>query len=111
MEKRELKTAKSKRNPAKNRVYTRRMATFPFDHPPDARLGWRTRLYIMFGSFRKHQKWIWIAGVIVIIPSFVVFFSPDARLKGSGGGNQATGNHGTINGKPISFGDFNRAYR
>lgn len=31
----------------------------------------------MFGSFRKHQKWIWLLGVIVIIPSFVIFFSPN----------------------------------
>jgi len=65
----------------------------------------------MFGSFRKHQKWIWILGVIIIIPSFVVFFSPDARLKGSGGGNQATGNYGTINGKPIALSDYRRAYQ
>ena len=31
----------------------------------------------MFGSFRKYQKWIWLGGVIVIMPSFVIFFSPD----------------------------------
>ncbi|HON06505.1 MAG TPA: peptidylprolyl isomerase [Verrucomicrobiota bacterium] len=53
----------------------------------------------MFAGFRKYQKWIWVVAIIVIIPSFVIFFSPDARLSRSGG---AAAGLGTINGKPIS---------
>ena len=75
--------------------------------------GYRGQLVFihMFGSFRKHQKWIWILGVIIIIPSFVVFFSPDARLKGGGGGGQATGNYGSVNGKPISLPAYRKSYQ
>ena len=51
----------------------------------------------MFGSFRRHQKWIWLLGVIVIIPSFVIFFSPEAKYSGRG----ATGSRvAIVNGKP-----------
>src|SRR4051812_21744352 len=60
----------------------------------------------MFGSFRKHQQWIWILGVIVIIPSFVMFFSPNAKFGGLGGllgGGEPKPDLGSINGRPISL--------
>ncbi len=62
----------------------------------------------MFGSFRKHQKWIWILGVIVIIPSFVIFFSPDAKWAGGAGGE--TYNLGSIGGEPIKLNEFRPAF-
>ena len=31
----------------------------------------------MFGTFRKHSQPLWIAIIIVIVISFVVFFTPD----------------------------------
>ena len=62
----------------------------------------------MFGSFRKHQKWIWILGVIVIIPSFVIFFSPDAKWAGGAGGENY--NLGSIRGEPIKLNEFRPAF-
>ena len=55
----------------------------------------------MFGSFRKHQQWIWILGVIVIIPSFVIFFSPDAKWNRGFRGGREKVDLGSFNGKPI----------
>ncbi len=57
----------------------------------------------MFAGFRKYQKWIWIVAIIVIIPSFVIFFSPDAKWRRGGGGAVGLG---SINGKPITVEQF-----
>src|SRR6266446_9144487 len=66
----------------------------------------------MFGSFRRHQKWIWFLGVLVIIPSFVIFFSPDAKWRGAGAGQTyiMNGKPPTINGQPITLDEFRNAY-
>ncbi len=61
----------------------------------------------MFASFRRYQKWIWILGVIVIIPSFVIFFSPDVSFSGT---NSDQPNLGSIAGKPITVEEFRAAY-
>src|SRR2546423_1485475 len=58
----------------------------------------------MFGTFRRHQQWIWILGVIVIIPSFVIYFSPTG--KSGGGGRAGKIDLGSFNGQPISREDF-----
>jgi len=58
----------------------------------------------MFGSFRKHQQWIWILGVIVIIPSFVIFFSPDAKF--NKGQKVPQGDFGSFNGHAIGRDDY-----
>ena len=54
----------------------------------------------MFAGFRRFQKWIWLGAIIVVIPSFVLFFTPkgDFPMLGGGGG----GNFGTVNGRVIS---------
>ena len=65
----------------------------------------------MFGSYRKHQQWIWILGVIVIVPSFVVYFDPSVRWSGSGRGGAGEGEHGSINGRRISSSEYNSAMR
>ncbi len=58
----------------------------------------------MFASIRRHQNWIWYVVVVVIIISFVGFFSPSGRM---GGGPSASGrDFGTINGRPISLEEF-----
>src|SRR6267143_2899878 len=59
----------------------------------------------MFGTFRRHQQWIWMLGVIVIIPSFVIYFSPTGK-SGGGGGRVGKVDLGSFNGQPISREDF-----
>src|SRR3989442_13222723 len=59
----------------------------------------------MFGTFRRHQQWIWMLGVIVIIPSFVIYFSPTGK-SGGGGGRMGKVDLGSFNGQPISREDF-----
>ena len=63
----------------------------------------------MFGTIRRHQNWLWIVIIAIIVISFVVFFSPDVNF-GSGGRVRATGEHGSINGQPVSDQDFYPAY-
>lgn len=64
----------------------------------------------MFGSFRKHQQWIWIVVAAITILSFVVFFSPDAKF-GTGRRADTGGNFGSINGKPIGLEEYRDAYQ
>ena len=65
----------------------------------------------MFGSFRKHQQWIWILGVIVIVPSFVIYFDPSTKWGGGGRSGGGEGEHGSINGRRISGSEYNSAMR
>ena len=39
----------------------------------------------MFGTFRKHSQPLWIAIIIVVVISFVVFFTPDFDPFDTGG--------------------------
>src|SRR5436309_11167393 len=64
----------------------------------------------MFGTFRRHQQWIWILGVIVIIPSFVIYFSPTGK-SGAGGRRVGKIDLGSFNGQPISLDDFQAAQK
>lgn len=58
------------------------------------------RFSIMFGTIRKHQQWLWILIITVIIVTFVFFFSPDV---GQVGGNRPKDPvFGSIAGQPIS---------
>ena len=61
----------------------------------------------MFGTIRKHQNWLWIVIITVIIISFVVFFSPDVQL---GADRTVGGESGSINGKPIARDEYQEAY-
>lgn len=60
----------------------------------------------MFATIRRHQKWFWAGIIAVVIPSFVVFFTPDASLRGGG----AKASFGSINGRTISQDEFAQAY-
>lgn len=62
----------------------------------------------MFGSIRKHSKWLWGIIVFFTIISFVVFFGPGARLPGADGPRF---NHGSIDGRPITSEELNAASR
>lgn len=59
----------------------------------------------MFGTIRKHQNWLWAVIIVVIIISFVIFFSPDVGFGRSGAGGAV----GYIDGKPVSQQDFRDA--
>ncbi len=65
----------------------------------------------MFASIRRHQKILWAIIITVIILSFVVFFSPDAGLKGLFGGNTRSSGLGSINGRPLSAEEYYNAKR
>ncbi len=58
----------------------------------------------MFGTIRKHQQWLWIVIITVIIISFVVFFTPEGPQ--FGGGRLDKPVFGSIGGKPISQQEF-----
>ncbi|MEY4201265.1 MAG: Peptidyl-prolyl cis-trans isomerase [Verrucomicrobiota bacterium] len=60
----------------------------------------------MIGTLRKHSQWLWAIIIVVVIISFVVFFSPDARL-GRGAGNA---DYGTLYGEPVKREDLLQAY-
>lgn len=59
----------------------------------------------MFATIRRHQKWMWGAIIAVIIPSFVIFFSPDVGI-----GDRRRIDVGTMGGRPIPQEDFAKAY-
>jgi hypothetical protein len=58
----------------------------------------------MFGTIRKHQQWLWIVIIAVIIISFVIFFTPEGPQ--FGGGRPDKPIFGSIGGKPISQQEF-----
>lgn len=61
----------------------------------------------MIGTLRRHQSWVWIAAIPVIIISFVVYYGP-----GSGGrGSAPKVNRGMIADRAISDTEFHNALR
>jgi len=59
----------------------------------------------MFATFRKHQKLLYGLALVVIIPSFVIFFSPEIG-RNSGDGEVSLG---VIDGKPVTRSEYTRA--
>src|SRR5260370_32714675 len=60
----------------------------------------------MFGTFRKHQTWLWSIIIGAIVVSFVAYFSPNTKFKISIFGNkppvvEMNGHPVTIGGGPI----------
>jgi hypothetical protein len=62
----------------------------------------------MFGTFRKHQTWLWVFIIVVVSLSMVVFFSSDAGLSRS---RMREGDFGTINGRPITQEEYFNAFQ
>lgn len=60
----------------------------------------------MIGTLRKHSQWLWAVIIVVVIISFVIFFSPDARL-GRGAGEQ---DYGKLYGEPVKREALVQAY-
>jgi peptidyl-prolyl cis-trans isomerase D len=62
----------------------------------------------MFGTFRKHQTWLWAIIIAAIIVSFVYYFSPASKMNNSRSGPV---NLGSINGERVSQEEFVNARR
>lgn len=62
----------------------------------------------MFGTFRKHQTWLWAIIIVVIVISFVIYFDPSARWSGQG---RMRSELGTIDGQPVTIHDYQQAQR
>lgn len=62
----------------------------------------------MFGTIRKHQQWLWIVIITVIVISFVMYFSPYSKMNNT---RRAPVRLGSINGEAIGEQDFNNAYK
>lgn len=62
----------------------------------------------MFGTFRKHQTWLWVFIIVVISLSMVVFFSSDS---GFSRGPDREGDYGTISGRPITHEEYFNAHQ
>jgi len=62
----------------------------------------------MFGTFRKHQTWLWAIIITFTVISFVWYFSPYQRMTGA---ERGTANLGSINGQRISEEDYVKARR
>jgi hypothetical protein len=66
----------------------------------------------MFAHIRKHQQWLFIVIIAVVIVSFVVFFTPSVGTGGGGGGG--TGSNatiGTIDDQPVTQQEYYDAYK
>ena len=61
----------------------------------------------MFAALRRNKTWLWGILIIVVIISFVIFFSPDVNLKRSEGDTAIVA---YMDGKPVSQGQFHQAY-
>ncbi len=61
----------------------------------------------MFGTIRKHQKWLWAVIITLTIVSFVIYFGPQTRVNSS----IRSANHGSIDGHKITDQDFLDAWR
>jgi len=65
----------------------------------------------MFGTFRKHQNWLWAVIIVVIVISFVIYFSPNVGPGRGGGGRRVSSELGSIDGQPITIQDYYEASR
>ncbi len=64
----------------------------------------------MFGTIRRHQKWLWLVIITLTVASFVIYFSPYQRMGGGLRGG-ATANFGSINGVPVTQDRYAAAVR
>jgi peptidyl-prolyl cis-trans isomerase D len=54
----------------------------------------------MFATIRKHQKWLWMIVIVLVIIAFVVLMDPTYSVTGGRIGGEG-GSFGTINSRPI----------
>lgn len=60
----------------------------------------------MFGTIRKHQTWLWVIIIGVMVLSMALF----TQMSGSGNAQRRAGDHGEIDGKPITDAEFQNAW-
>ncbi len=60
----------------------------------------------MFGTIRRHQKWLWALIITLTIISFVWFFGPEAKMR-----NQAEFNIGSMNGHKFTREEYYQVVR
>ncbi len=66
----------------------------------------------MFAHIRKHQQWLFVVIIAVVIVSFVIFFTPSVGTGGGGGGGTGSDTIvGTIGDEPITQQDYYDAYK
>src|SRR5208337_985065 len=58
----------------------------------------------MFGTIRRHQKWLWAVIITLTVISFVIYFSPYSKMNSSE--RRGPVDLGTINGQRISEESF-----
>jgi peptidyl-prolyl cis-trans isomerase D len=61
----------------------------------------------MFYTLRRHSNWLWPGLILLVVITFVIFFSPDVSLFNSG----SSRSFGTYQGQPIPRDEFVEAYR
>ena len=61
----------------------------------------------MISILRRNKTWLWGILIIVVIISFVIFFSPDVDLTNRSEGGTATVAY--MDGKPVSYEEFQKA--
>jgi hypothetical protein len=64
----------------------------------------------MFAHIRKHQQWLFILIISVVVVSFVIFFTPSVQYDnlGSSGASDVMG---SIDGRPVARKEFVNAYQ
>jgi hypothetical protein len=60
----------------------------------------------MFRTLRQHKTWLWGILIIVVIISFVIFFSPDVNRNPEASATTV----GRMDGKPVDSDTFRAAY-
>ncbi|HKS35542.1 MAG TPA: SurA N-terminal domain-containing protein [Verrucomicrobiae bacterium] len=57
----------------------------------------------MFASIRRHQKWLWLVIIVLVIISFVIYFDPTYSSRSSRGSSSGrSGDFGYINDRALS---------
>jgi len=57
----------------------------------------------MFASIRRHQKWLWLVIIVLVIISFVIYFDPTYSSRSNRGSSAGrSGDFGYINDRPLS---------
>jgi hypothetical protein len=63
----------------------------------------------MFTTIRRHQKWLWLVIIVLVIISFTIFLDPTVS-SGRRSGPTASGSFGTINGRSLSREELMEVY-